>query len=47
MSSVAEKDRSKSRAWSAPELDFEVIHYRNEGGVALIEMDVPPANTDT
>ena len=47
MSSVTEKDRSKSREWSSPELDFEVIHYRNEGGVAVIEMDDPPANTYT
>jgi enoyl-CoA hydratase len=47
MTSVAEKDRSKSREWSSPELDVEVIHYRNEGGVAVIEMDDPPANTYT
>ncbi|HET7451722.1 MAG TPA: enoyl-CoA hydratase/isomerase family protein [Thermoanaerobaculia bacterium] len=47
MSTVVEKDRSKSREWTAPEYDQELIHYRNEGGVAVIEMDDPPANTYT
>ena len=49
MTNVAEKsaDKSKSREWSSPELDAEVVHYRNDGGVAVIEMDDPPANTYT
>ena len=46
MSTVTE-DRSKTRDWTAPEFDQELIHYRNEGGVAVIEMDDPPANTYT
>src|SRR5258706_16347029 len=49
MSNLAEKtaEKSKSRDWSSPELDTEVIHYRNDGGVAVIEMDDPPANPYT
>jgi enoyl-CoA hydratase/carnithine racemase len=47
MSNVAEKETSKSRDWSSPTLDLEVIHYRNDRGVAVIEMDDPPANTYT
>jgi len=47
MSTVTEKDRSRSRDWSAAEFDQELIHYRNDGGVAVIEMDDPPANTYT
>lgn len=45
MSTVA--DRSKSRDWTATDYDQELIHYRNDGGVAVIEMDDPPANTYT
>ena len=47
MSTVTEKDRSRARDWTAREFDQELIHYRNEGGVAVIEMDDPPANTYT
>jgi enoyl-CoA hydratase len=47
MSTMTEKDRSKERDWTSPTLDFEVVHYRREGGVAVIEMDDPPANTYT
>jgi len=47
MSTVTEKDRSRTRDWTAREFDQELIHYRNEGGVAVIEMDDPPANTYT
>lgn len=45
MSTVTEK--SKGRDWSSPAADTELIHYRREGGVAVIEMDDPPANTYT
>ncbi|HET9795387.1 MAG TPA: enoyl-CoA hydratase/isomerase family protein [Thermoanaerobaculia bacterium] len=47
MSTVTDKERSRSREWTATEFDEELIHYRNEGGVAVIEMDDPPANTYT
>jgi len=47
MSTVTEKDRSRSRDWTATEFDQELIHYRNEGGVGVVEMDDPPANTYT
>ncbi len=47
MSTVAEKDRSKTRDWTATTFDQELIHYRNDGGIAVIEMDDPPANTYT
>jgi enoyl-CoA hydratase/carnithine racemase len=47
MSTVTEKDRSRSRDWTATEFDQELIHYRNEGGVSVVEMDDPPANTYT
>ncbi len=37
----------KTRDWTSPELDHPVIHYRAENGIAVIEMDDPPANTYT
>src|SRR5512144_2762388 len=36
-----------SRDWTRPDLDHPVIEYRAESGVAVIEMDDPPANTYT
>ena len=47
MSTVIEKDKSKARDWAAPEHESELIHYRVESGVAVLEMDDPPANTYT
>ena len=47
MSTVTERDKSRQRDWASPTLEAEVIHYRNDGGVAVIEMDDPPANTYT
>jgi enoyl-CoA hydratase/carnithine racemase len=47
MSTITEKEKSKQRDWASPTLDSEVIHYRRDGGVAVIEMDDPPANTYT
>jgi len=47
MGSVTEKNSSKTRDWTSPALDFEVVHFRKEGAVAVIEMDDPPANTYT
>src|SRR5512138_3664844 len=37
----------QTRDWTSPELDREVIHYRASDGIAVIEMDDPPANTYT
>ena len=36
-----------TRDWTAPTLDHPVIQYRAENGIAVIEMDDPPANTYT
>src|SRR5438034_2547555 len=36
-----------TRDWTAPTLDHPVIQYRAESGIAVIEMDDPPANTYT
>jgi enoyl-CoA hydratase len=36
-----------TRDWTSAELDHPVIHYRADGGIAVIEMDDPPANTYT
>ena len=44
MSTVTDK---KTRDWSAPSHDAELVHYRLEGRVAVIELDDPPANTYT
>src|SRR5262247_2876779 len=38
---------AKKRDWTSPELDRPVIQYRAENGIAVIEMDDPPANTYT
>jgi enoyl-CoA hydratase/carnithine racemase len=38
---------AKTRDWTSPELDHPVIQYRAENGIAVIEMDDPPANTYT
>jgi enoyl-CoA hydratase len=43
MSTVSQKTRD----WTSPEVDQELIHYRAADGVAVIEMDDPPANTYT
>jgi len=38
---------AKTRDWTSPEVDHPVIEYRAENGIAVIEMDDPPANTYT
>ena len=38
---------AKTRDWTSPHLDHAVIQYRAENGIAVIEMDDPPANTYT
>src|SRR6266540_3995102 len=38
---------TKTRDWTSPEVDHPVIQYRAENGIAVIEMDDPPANTYT
>src|ERR1700688_1487829 len=37
----------KSRDWTSAELDHPVIQYKADNGVAVVEMDDPPANTYT
>ena len=36
-----------TRDWTSPQLDQPVIRYRAENGIAVIELDDPPANTYT
>jgi enoyl-CoA hydratase len=43
MSTVSQKTRD----WTSPQADQELIHYRAADGVAVIEMNDPPANTYT
>ena len=38
---------AKTRDWTSPDVDHPVIEYRAENGIAVIEMDDPPANTYT
>ena len=38
---------SKTRDWTSPSHDAEIVHYRAADGIAVIEMDDPPANTYT
>jgi enoyl-CoA hydratase/carnithine racemase len=38
---------AKTRDWTSPELDHPVVNYRAADGIAVIEMDDPPANTYT
>ena len=38
---------AKTRDWTSPELDHPVINYRASDGIAIIEIDDPPANTYT
>jgi len=38
---------AKTRDWTSPELDHPVIQYRAADGIAVIEIDDPPANTYT
>ena len=37
----------KTRDWTSPDAGAEIVRYRAENGIAIIEMDVPPANTYT
>ncbi|HEY6064610.1 MAG TPA: enoyl-CoA hydratase/isomerase family protein, partial [Thermoanaerobaculia bacterium] len=39
--------QAKTRDWTSAELDRPVVNYRAENGIAVIEMDDPPANTYT
>ena len=36
---------AKTRDWTSAELEKPVVNYRAENGIAVIEMDDPPANT--
>jgi enoyl-CoA hydratase/carnithine racemase len=38
---------AKTRDWTSPSLDSEIVHLRVENGIAIVEMDDPPANTYT
>jgi enoyl-CoA hydratase/carnithine racemase len=38
---------AKTRDWTSPNHDQEIVHYRAADGIAVIEMDDPPANTYT
>ena len=38
---------AKTRDWTSAELDHTVVNYSAEDGIAVIEMDDPPANTYT
>jgi enoyl-CoA hydratase/carnithine racemase len=38
---------AKTRDWTSPAHDAEIVHYRAADGIAVIEMDDPPANTYT
>ena len=38
---------AKTRDWTSPAYDTEIVHYRAADGIAVIEMDDPPANTYT
>ncbi len=38
---------AKTRDWTSPRHDQEIVHYRVADGIAVIEMDDPPANTYT
>src|SRR5262245_60719249 len=37
----------RTRDWTSPAHDTEIVHYRAADGIAVIEMDDPPANTYT
>src|SRR5439155_16285772 len=37
----------QTRDWTSADLDHEVVHYRADADIAVIEMDDPPANTYT
>ena len=38
---------TKTREWTSAALDHPVIQYKADNGVAVVEMDDPPANTYT
>src|SRR5215475_5080315 len=38
---------AKTRDWTSPAHDAEIVRYRAADGIAVIEMDDPPANTYT
>jgi enoyl-CoA hydratase len=37
----------QTRDWSSADVGHEIVHYRADSGIAVIEMDDPPANTYT
>jgi enoyl-CoA hydratase/carnithine racemase len=37
----------RTRDWTSPEVGSEIVHYRADAGIAVVEMDDPPANTYT
>src|SRR5450755_1932125 len=38
---------TQTRDWTSPTFDRQVVNYRSADGIAVIEMDDPPANTYT
>src|SRR5450755_2449318 len=38
---------TQTRDWTSPTFDRQVVNYRAENGIAILEMDDPPANTYT
>jgi len=38
---------TKTRDWTSPDSADEIVHYRATDGIAVIELDDPPANTYT
>ena len=38
---------TKTRDWTSPDYADEIVHYRVTDGIAVIELDDPPANTYT
>ena len=38
---------TKTRDWTSPHYDQEIVHYRAADGIAVLELDDPPANTYT
>ncbi|HEY6064754.1 MAG TPA: enoyl-CoA hydratase/isomerase family protein [Thermoanaerobaculia bacterium] len=37
----------QTRDWTSADVGSEIVHYRADGGIAVVEMDDPPANTYT
>ena len=37
----------QTRDWTSADAGAEIVHYRADSGIAIVEMDDPPANTYT